>query len=199
MKIHPIEAESYRIMNERVDLSRWQPGARDVVARLIHASADVEYATTAVIGSHAVVHGIEALKAGAPVVTDVEMVRAGITGVETQCYLAHAQAQADPADELTRSAAAMRLAAADHPKGAVFVVGCAPTALFELVRLHGEGLVHPALVVGLPVGFVGAKESKEAVRQSGLAHIAITNIGEKGGSAVAAAAVNALARFARAR
>jgi precorrin-8X/cobalt-precorrin-8 methylmutase len=196
MSVHPIEAESYRILNERVDLSRWQPGARDVVARVIHASADLDYAESMAIGSHAVVHGIEALKAGAPVITDVEMVRAGITGIETRCYLAAAPPTA--ADEgLTRSAAAMRLAAADHPRGAVFVIGCAPTALFELIRLHDEGAVHPALVIGMPVGFVGAAESKQALRDSRLAHVAITNIGEKGGSAVAAAALNALTRFAR--
>jgi precorrin-8X/cobalt-precorrin-8 methylmutase len=197
MNIHPIEAESYRIMAERVDLSRWQPGARDVVARIIHASADVDYATSTVIGSHAVVAGIEALRAGRPVVADVEMVRAGLTGIEAQCYLADAQANED--EGLTRSAAAMRIAAEHHPSGAVFVIGCAPTALLELIRLAEAGRVHPALIVGLPVGFVGAAESKEALRASRLGHIAITNVGEKGGSAVAAAAVNALARFAHAR
>jgi precorrin isomerase len=195
MTVHPIEQESYRILHERVDLSRIPAGARDVVARIIHASADLDYATTTVVGSHAVVRGIEALKARAPVVTDVEMVRAGITGVDTTCYLGRANAQPD--HDLTRSAAAMRQAAADHPTGAVFVIGCAPTALVELVRLHAEGAVHPALVVGLPVGFVGAAESKEALRHSGLAPFAISNVGEKGGSAVAAAAINALARFAR--
>lgn len=195
MNIHPIEEESYRILNERVDLSRWQPGARDVVARVIHASADTEYAETMVIGSHAVVHGIEAIKAGRPVITDVEMVRAGIaTTVATECWLADAVGT----EELTRSAAGMRLAAEHHPQGAVFVIGCAPTALFELLKLADEGLVHPAAVIGMPVGFVGAAESKQALRDHRLSHIAISNIGEKGGSAVAAAAVNALARFARA-
>lgn len=194
MNVHPIEEESFRILNERVDLSRWQPGARDVVARIIHASADVEYAETTVIGSHAVVHGIEAIKAGRPVITDVEMVGAGISGIQTECYLADAVGT----DELTRSAAAMRIAAEHHPHGAVFVIGCAPTALFELLKLADEGAVHPTLVVGMPVGFVGAAESKEALRAHRLSHVAISNIGEKGGSAVAAAAVNALARFARA-
>jgi len=192
MNIHPIEAESYRILHERVDLSRWQPGARDVVARVIHASADVEYAESMVIGSHAVVHGIEVLRAGGPVITDVEMVRAGITGtIETRCYLGEATATED----LTRSAAAMRLAAEEHPRGAMFVIGCAPTALFELLRLADEGVVHPAVIVGMPVGFVGAAESKQALREHRLSHIGISNVGEKGGSAVAAAVVNALGRF----
>lgn len=194
MSVNPIEAESYRILNERVDLSRWQPGARDVVARMIHATADVEYATTTLIGSHAVVNGIEALRAHAPVIADVEMVRAGITGIDALCYLA----DAPPATEdTTRSAAAIRAAVADHPTGAVFVIGCAPTALFELVRLAEEGAVKPALVVGLPVGFVGAAESKQALRDSALAPVAISNVGEKGGSAVAAAALNAIGRLAR--
>jgi precorrin-8X/cobalt-precorrin-8 methylmutase len=199
MNIHPIEQESYRILHERVDLGKWPPGQREVVARLVHASADVDFATTTVIGSHAVVHGIEALRRGAPIVTDVEMVRAGITatGGEVHCYLTDAKAQ-DPDPQLTRSAQAMRIAADRHPTGAVFVIGCAPTALFELIDLHAHGLVHPALVVGLPVGFVGAKESKAALRASALAPVSISNAGEKGGSAVAAAAVNALMRFVNA-
>ena len=193
--VHPIEQESYRILNDRVDLSRWQPGARDVVARVIHASADLEYAESMVIGSHAVVHGIEALRAGQPVVTDVEMVRSGITGrVDARGYLS--EAAASPDDGLTRSAAAMRIAAGHHPAGAVFVIGCAPTALFELLKLADEGVVHPALIVGMPVGFVGAAESKQALREHRLSHVGISNVGEKGGSAVAAAVVNALGRFA---
>jgi precorrin-8X/cobalt-precorrin-8 methylmutase len=192
MNVHPIEAESYRILESRVDLSRWQVGARDVVARMIHASADVDYADTTVIGSHAVVRGIEALRAGAPVITDVEMVRAGLGGLSSEvvCYLGEAVAT----DDITRSAAAMRIAADHHPVGAIVVVGCAPTALVEAIELDWS----PALIVGLPVGFVGATESKEELRRSRFSHIAITNVGEKGGSAVAAAAVNALARFARA-
>src|SRR5207248_5052706 len=122
----------------------------------------------------------------APIVTDVEMVGAGITGVAARCYLADAAGTA----ESTRSAQAMRVAGGRHPTGAVFVIGCAPTALFELIELD----VDPALVIGLPVGFVGAAESKEALRASALP--SVSNVGEKGGSAVAAAAVNALIRFA---
>ena len=93
-----------------------------------------------------------------------------------------------------RSAAAMRVAAGRHPTGAVVVVGCAPTALVEAVRLALDGTWAPAVVVGLPVGFVGAAEAKRLVRESGLP--SITNVGEKGGSAVAAAVVNALGRLA---
>ena len=193
MTVHPIEAESYRILAERVDLSGLEALSREVVARVIHASADLEYATSLVLDESALAAGVEALRRGAPVVADVEMVAAGITAVPVECHLGRVPPGSGAP---TRSAAAMRLAVADHPRGAVFVVGCAPTALAELVGLAGEGRVEPALVVGLPVGFVGAAEAKEALRESGLP--AVSNVGEKGGSAVAAAAVNALVRAARA-
>ncbi len=194
--IHPIEAESYRILEARVDLSGWATGPRAVVARVVHATADTDFAATMVVGDEAVAAGVAALRAGAVVVTDVEMTRSAITGTPTVCYLAEAGSEAATAgDGPTRSAAAMRLAAARHPEGAIFAVGCAPTALAELVRLASAGVVVPALVVGLPVGFVGASEAKEALLRSGLP--AVANRGEKGGSAAAGAAVNALVRLAR--
>ena len=191
MTVHPIEAESYRILEERVDLSPFGPLARAVVSRIVHASADPEYARTVVTSEAGLAAGVDALRSGAPVIVDVEMVRHGIPGVDARCYLGTA---AEPPAGLTRSAAAMRVAAERHRAGAVFVIGCAPTALFELVRLHAAGEVQPALVIGLPVGFVGAADAKEALRASGMA--AVSNIGEKGGSAVAAAAANALVRLA---
>lgn len=193
--VHPIEAESYRILKERVDLRRFAPNVAAVVARVIHASADLEFAETMVIDDDAVGAGILALRAGAPVICDVEMVRHGITGVDARCYLGEVAASG-VTDGDTRAATGMRLAAAQHCDGAVFVVGCAPTALFEIARLSTERLLTPALVIGLPVGFVGAAESKQALRESGLP--AISNVGEKGGSAVAAAALNALLRMANA-
>lgn len=188
--VHPIEDESMRIVADRVDLSHLEPGVRTVVARVIHASADLEYARTMVVGADAVAAGVSALQGGAVVVTDVEMVRHGLTGFPGRCYLEEAEASGT----LTRSAAGVRMAARHHPDGAVVVVGCAPTALDEVVRLARDGAVSPALVIGLPVGFVGAAESKAALRASRLP--SITNVGDKGGSAVAAAAFNALARMA---
>ena len=190
--VHPIEAESYRILAERVDLSRLGPLAAAVVARVVHASADLDYAATMVVDEAAVETGVAALAAGTPVVVDVEMVRHGITGVAARCYLG----EAVPGDR-TRSAAGMVRAAGKHPAGAIVVVGCAPTALDEVVALHEAGRFSPALVVGLPVGFVGAAEAKERLRASGLP--ALSNVGEKGGSAVAAAAVNAMIRLAGSR
>ena len=186
-RVHPIEAESYRILRELVDLSRFGPLERAVAERVIHASADPEYADTLVLDETALENGIEALRRGAPVVTDVGMVAAGITTRETHCYVANPRArELSEKSGITRSAAGFRLAAREAGPGAVWVVGNAPTALFELLSLDAE----PALVVGLPVGFVGAAESKEALIENGLP--AVANYGPKGGSAVAAAALNAL-------
>jgi precorrin-8X/cobalt-precorrin-8 methylmutase len=190
--IHPIETQSYRILETRVDLSHLGPGPRAIIERVIHASADPEYATTMVVDDSAVDAGTLALQAGAPVVCDVEMVQHGIRGVTTECFLP-GEAPMDE-HEQTRAALGMRAAAARHPNGAMVVVGCAPTALEEVLNLAARNALRPTLVIGMPVGFVGAAESKARLRASGLP--AISNVGEKGGSAVAAAAVNALVRMA---
>lgn len=194
--IHPIEAESYRRLAERVDLSAWPLPEREVVARVLHATADLEYASSLRLSPGAVQAGVDALQAGAALVVDVEMVRTGITDADARCYLSEGE-RPEPGTGAgaTRSARGLRLAAARHPVGAVVVVGCAPTALAEAVAMAAGGRLRPALVVGLPVGFVGAAEAKAALRASGLA--SISNVGDKGGSAAAAAVVNALARLAR--
>ncbi|MFE0965679.1 precorrin-8X methylmutase [Streptomyces fungicidicus] len=180
--VHPIEQESYRRLRARLDTSHFPPLTRAVVERVVHSAADLEYASDLVMDEGELVAAHAALHAGAPVVTDVEMVAAGITRRETVCRLADAKSSAG----LTRSAHAVRLAYEEVGPGALWVIGCAPTALEELLALD----VSPALVVGLPVGFVGAAESKAALRESGLP--AVSNVSEKGGSAVAAAALNAL-------
>ncbi|MEU0549824.1 precorrin-8X methylmutase [Micromonospora sp. NPDC005979] len=187
--VHPIEVESYRILRERVDLSHLPPLSRAVTERVVHASADLAYVDDLVCDEAALETGLAALRAGVPVVTDVAMVAAGITraGLELVCPVAEpAAAELGRAAGITRSAAAVRIALDRVGPGAVWVVGCAPTALVELLTLDAA----PALVVGLPVGFVGAAESKAALRASGLP--GVSNVGEKGGSAVAAAALNAL-------
>ncbi|MEN3585057.1 precorrin-8X methylmutase [Streptomyces sp. ZYX-F-203] len=180
--VHPIEVESFRRLRARLDTSGLAPLTRAVVERVIHATADPAYFDDLVLDERTLVKAHAALHAGAPVVVDVEMVAAGITRRETVCRLARARA----APGLTRSAHAVRLAHEEVGPGALWVIGCAPTALEELLRLDAA----PALVVGLPVGFVGAAESKAALRESGLP--AVSNVSEKGGSAVAAAALNAL-------
>ncbi len=189
-RVHPIERESYRILREIVDLSHLGPLGRAVAERVIHASADPEYATGLVLDEPALRGGLEALRRDAPIVTDVHMVAAGITARETLCLVSDVRAR-DLSERLgiTRSAAGFRLAAEEVGSGAVWVVGNAPTALFELLETD----TRPALVVGLPVGFVGAAESKDALLRSDLPGVA--NRGPKGGSAVAAAALNALIYF----
>ena len=189
--VHPIEAESYRILRARVDLSHLPALVRAVTERVVHASADLEYADTLLADEAALRSGREALLAGAPVVCDTRMVAGGITRREATVPLLDPRAAQLAASEgITRTAAAMRLAVEETGAGAVWVVGNAPTALFELLERPPRD---PALIVGLPVGFVGAAEAKAALAGSGLPCVA--NRGEKGGSAVAAAAVNALLYF----
>jgi precorrin-8X/cobalt-precorrin-8 methylmutase len=186
-RVHPIETESYRILRGMVDLSYLGPLSRAVAERVIHASADLDYAESLVLDEAALERGISALRRDAPIVTDVGMVAAGITGRRTLCFVSDPRTRALSEQlGITRSAAGFRLAAEETGKGAVWVVGNAPTALFELLELD----VAPELVIGLPVGFVGAAESKDALLHSGLP--AVANRGPKGGSAVAAAALNAL-------
>ena len=189
-RAHPIERESYRILRELVDLSDLEPLSRAVAERVIHASADLEYAERLVLDESALRRGRESLRRGAPIVADVGMVATGITAREALCLVSDPRArELSEALGTTRAAAGFRVAAQEVGTGAVWVVGNAPTALFELLELD----VEPALVVGLPVGFVGAAEAKEALILSGLP--AATNRGPKGGSAVAAAALNALLYF----
>ena len=189
--VHPIEAESYRILRARVDLSHLPSLTRAVTERVVHASADLEYADTLLADEDALRAGRDALLAGAPVVCDTRMVAGGITRREATVPLLDPRAAQLAASEgITRTAAAMRLAVQGIGAGAVWVVGNAPTALFELLERPPR---EPALIVGLPVGFVGAAEAKAALAASGLPCVA--NRGEKGGSAVAAAAVNALLYF----
>lgn len=180
--VHPIEVESFEILRSRVDTASLAPLTRAVVERVIHSSADTAYLSDLVVDERTLMQGWKALQAGVPVVVDAEMVGAGITTRASVCKVRTASPKAGE----TRSAAGFREAFAEVGPGAVWVVGNAPTALFALLELD----VRPTLVIGLPVGFVGAVESKAALRESGLP--ALSNISEKGGSAVASAALNAL-------
>src|SRR3954468_23823452 len=182
--VHPIESRSYEILRTRVDLSSLPPLTRAVTERVVHASADLDYVDDLVCDEAALAGALRALRSGAPIVADVEMVAAGITPRDVVCRVRQARGGPDR----TRSAAAVHLALDEVGPGAVWVIGCAPTALEELILLGQQAA--PTLVVGLAAGFVGAAESKAALRESGLP--AVSNRSEKGGSAIAAAAVNAL-------
>lgn len=184
---HPIEVQSYEILRSRVDLSPMPPLWRAVTERVIHASADIDFAVDLVTDERHLEQGLAALRDGAPIVTDVVMVAAGISAREPYCHARDpAAARMARAAGIGQAAAAIRLSYSEVGPGAVWVVGASPTALDEIMLRR----VNPALVIGMPVGFVGAVESKQALRASGLPQL--SNVSEKGGAAVAAAAVNAL-------
>lgn len=197
-----IEAESFRLIDAEVGSHPWGPAEWPVVRRAIHTSADFDYARSMVFSPQAVARGVAALRNGRGIVTDTTMALSGIAKprlerftIRVSCFVAD-PAVAREAKELgiTRSILAMRKGVADRGNG-IFVIGNAPTALFELLRLIRQEGVRPELIVGLPVGFVGAAESKEALLalEEEFPDIPfITNRGRKGGSNVAAAVVNAL-------
>ena len=176
------------------------PETAPVVKRVIHTTADFDYAKNLRFTPGAVAAGVAALRAGTPIVTDTNMALAGITkpglkklGGSARCYMADPEvAAAAKAAGTTRAVASMHRAAAEHP-GAILAVGNAPTALLTIAELIEAGL-RPALVIGVPVGFVNVVESKErlfAVCET-YGVPAIAAMGRKGGSNVAAAICNAL-------
>ncbi len=202
MRPEEIEAESFRIIEEELGPHDWSAQDWPLVRRAIHTSADFDYARNMFIAKGAVDSGIAALKAGCGIVTDTTMIISGMSkerlkqfGVLVSCFVADPQVAKDAKAQLiTRSIVAMRKGARD-PKNGIFVIGNAPTALYELIRLIREERVRPKLIVALPVGFVGAAESKEALKELAREFPDlpfITNTGRKGGSNVAAAVMNAI-------
>lgn len=174
------------------------PEAIKVYSRIIHASGDPSYAEVIEIHPAAIEAGLSALKNGASVYCDVEMVRTGINkrklgelGGQVHCLIADAEiSKQAKAEGITRSIAAMR-SFGTALNGAIVAIGNAPTALFEVIRLMAEENVRPALIIGVPVGFVGAAESKEHLAQvSPVPYITVH--GTKGGSPIAVSALNAL-------
>ncbi len=185
------EEEAYRILRSRIDLSRLPAHSRDVTERVIYATADFDYATDLVCDEEALATAATALAAGAPVVADEAVVAAGITGCPVICKVAEPlTARLARTASISTAAAAVRLAFGEVGPGAVWVVGCSPAALIEILTRG----VEPAFVIGMPPGFVGAVEAKEALRASGIC--SVSNVSEKGGAAAAAAAFDALLRSA---
>lgn len=194
-----IYRQSFATIRREADLSRFS-GAMEVLAvRLIHACGMVDLAADVVFSAGAAEAGRAALAAGAPILCDAEMVRHGIirrllpAGNEVLCFIGDERLPAlAEAIGTTRSAAQVDLWE-EHLGGAVVAIGNAPTALFRLLERLGAGAPKPALILGFPVGFVGAAESKEvlAADPRGVPFVAVR--GRRGGSAMAAAAVNALA------
>ncbi|EFR40250.1 precorrin-8X methylmutase [Selenomonas sp. oral taxon 137 str. F0430] len=172
--------------------------ATKVYSRLIHASGDVGYAPIIRVHPEAIAVAMDALRKGAHIYTDVEMVRTGINkkklasfGGEVHCLVADPDVAVRAKQEgITRSMIAMRQFGQDL-NGSIIAIGNAPTALFEVLRMVREEGIRPACIVGIPVGFVGAAESKAELAANGIVPY-ITVEGTKGGSPIAAAAVNAM-------
>jgi precorrin-8X/cobalt-precorrin-8 methylmutase len=194
-----IYRESFSIIRSEADLSAFEPDLARVVVRMIHACGMTDLPQDIQASPGAAAIGINALRAGAPLLCDATMVADGITGSrlprnnEVLCTLRDPRTQ-ELAERLrtTRSAAAVELWR-DKLAGSVVVIGNAPTALFHLLDIVEEGAPHPAIIIGIPVGFVGAAESKAALASNRFAIPFLTVRGRRGGSAIAAAAVNALA------
>jgi len=200
-----IEAESFRIIESEMGPHDFSVVEWPVVQRAIHSTADFELGRSMVFHPRAVEAGIAAIRKGADVVADVQMIQAGISaaflaefGGRVLCYIADPDvAEKARAEGTTRAIQCMRKAAR-QVSGAIYAIGNAPTALLELVRLVEDGEASPALIIGVPVGFVSAAESKEQLRRQGLVPY-ITNHGRKGGTPVAVSITNALVRMARGR
>jgi precorrin-8X/cobalt-precorrin-8 methylmutase len=197
-----IETESFRIIDREAGPHSFTPEQWQVVRRMIHTSADFDYMQTVRFHPRAIAEGIKALQAGKPVITDTNMACTGIRkqdarrlGVKVGCHMDDPAVHAAAASSGTTRAAAAVDAAAAEMTGGLYVVGNAPTALLRLIEHVTSGQARPALIVGLPVGFVNAAESKAAL--AGLDYPFITNKGRKGGSNVAAAVVNALLLLAQ--
>lgn len=197
-----IEEESFRIIEEEIGEHPFRSLEFPLVQRVIHAAADFEMGRSLVFSEGAVERGIQAVRAGASVITDTSMAAAGISRpmLERAGAAAILCRIADPgiremagAKGLTRAAAAVR-SLGDRIPEAIVVIGNAPTALREVLRLHHEEGIRPLLLIAVPVGFVDAAESKDALRETDLTYI--TNRGRKGGTPAAVALVNALCRLA---
>jgi precorrin-8X/cobalt-precorrin-8 methylmutase len=192
-----IYRQSFATIRRESDLSRFSPLEERVAVRIIHACGQVEIAADIVFTNGAAEAANAALRRGAPVFCDSRMVAEGVTRARLPADNQVICTLGDPATPMlaekignTRSAAALDLWG-DRLGGALVAIGNAPTALFRLLEMIAGGGPAPAAIVGMPVGFVGAAESKQALLASGLPAIVVS--GRKGGSAMAAAAVNALA------
>ena len=193
-----IEKRSFEIITELLGDTPIPKENELVVKRVIHTSADFDYAKNLVFSQDAVAKGIEALKNGCDIVTDTQMAKAGINktilgklGGQVHCFMSDPDVAADAKERgITRAIVSMERAAAIS-KPCIFAIGNAPTALISIKEQMEKDILHPALIIGVPVGFVNVVESKELIIESGLAPYIVAR-GRKGGSNVAAAICNAL-------
>jgi precorrin-8X/cobalt-precorrin-8 methylmutase len=195
-----IERRSFEIISEILGERRFPAFQEAIVKRVIHTTADFDFADHIMISADAEERAFQSIKAGCNIVTDTKMAAAGINrkgfsrfGGEVVCYMDDVEvAQAALQRKITRSAVCMEKAVEDK-NNRIFAIGNAPTALIRLVELIKEGAAKPDLVIGVPVGFVNVVESKELLKASGAPYIVAE--GRKGGSNVAAAIVNAVVKM----
>lgn len=196
-----IEQKSFQIIDEEIGEHTFSEEQYAVVQRVIHASADFELGKSLLFHPRAIEAGMAAIRAGKKIVADVQMVQVGINKARIEKYGGSVHVYISDEDVIkeakrlntTRAIVAMRKAV-QEAEGGIFAIGNAPTALLELIRLVKEGEARPSLIIGLPVGFVSAAESKEELAKLDVPFI--TNIGRKGGSTVTVAALNALSILA---
>ena len=192
-----IEKRSFEIITELLGDRRLPPEVEPVVKRVIHTTADFDYADNLRFSDRAVERGVEALRGGCDIVTDTQMARSGINktilaqlGGEVHCFMSDPDVAEEARERgVTRAIVSMERAA-NLEKPCIFAIGNAPTALIALKELIDAGRVSPALVIGVPVGFVNVVESKELIMTADVPYIVAR--GRKGGSNVAAAICNAM-------
>lgn len=197
LKPMEIEERSFEIITEELKGRQMDPVKEPIIKRVIHTTADFEFADTLQFSAHAVERALDAIRKGADIVTDTNMAAAGInkaalakSGSRVHCFMADADVAAEAKERgITRAAVCMEKAA-ELQKPLIFALGNAPTALLKLEELIKAGKLRPELIIGVPVGFVHVVESKEHIMHMDVEYIVAA--GRKGGSNVAAAIVNAL-------
>lgn len=196
-----IEEKSFEIITEELGEHPFTEEQYPVVQRVIHASADFDLGRSLIFHPDAIQAGIKAIRSGKLVVADVQMVQVGISkprlqkfGGDVKVYISDRDVMEEAKRLNTTRAIISIRKAIKEADGGIFAIGNAPTALLELIRLVKEGVAKPGLIVGMPVGFVSAAESKEELAKLDIPFI--TNRGRKGGSPVTVAAVNAISLMA---
>jgi precorrin-8X/cobalt-precorrin-8 methylmutase len=196
-----IEVKSFEMIDEEIGEHSFTEEQYPIVRRVIHASADFELGNSLLFHRDAIRSGIEAVRSGKPVIADVQMIQSGVSKQRIEKYGGDVRVYISDPDVMeeakrlntTRAIISMRKAVKEVD-GGIYAIGNAPTALLELIRLIKEGEAKPSLIIGLPVGFVSAPESKEELAKLDVPFI--TNIGRKGGSTVTVAALNAITLLA---
>lgn len=196
-----IEGKSFEMITEELGEHPFTDEQYPVVQRVIHASADFELGRSMVFHPDAIQAGIAALRAGQSVIADVQMIQAGVSkdrirgfGGDVHVHISDPDVMEEAKRLNTTRAIISTRKANQLYEGGIYAIGNAPTALLELIRLVKEGEAKPGLIIGMPVGFVSAAESKDELRKLDIPFI--TNIGRKGGSTIVVAALNAISLMA---